>query len=104
MEKRKSKRQIPVVVMVLVPLVTVGLALAAVVIAWRSSGSNEPADSPSPLPSIQVTSEAFLACTNCHKDLDKAFKDGLVPQLLYTHEMHFEGRVRVRRVPPGEHP
>lgn len=90
MEERKRKRQIPIVLMVLVPVVTVGLALAAVVIAWRSSGSNEPADSPSPEPSIQVTSEAFLDCTNCHKDLDKVFEEGGMPQLLYTHEMHFE--------------
>jgi hypothetical protein len=89
MEEPKPKRQIPVALMVLVPVVTVGLALVAVVIAWRSSGSNEPVDSPSSEPSIQVTSEAFLGCTNCHKDLDKAFKEGLVPQLLYTHKMHF---------------
>lgn len=90
MAERKPKRQIPIVLMVLVPVVTVGLALAAVVIAWRSSGSNEPADTPSPEPSIQVTSEAFLDCTNCHKDLDKVFEEGGMPQLLYTHEMHFD--------------
>src|SRR3990170_2745918 len=87
--KPKAKRQIPLWLMVVVPLVTVGLALVAVAVAWRSSDPDESTRSPIPDPSIQVTSQAFLSCTDCHEDLDKVFKDGLVPQLLYTHEMHF---------------
>src|SRR4030067_714637 len=87
--KPKAKRQIPLWVLVVVPLVTVGLALVAVAVAWRSSDPDESTRSPIPDPSIQVTSQAFLSCTDCHEDLDKVFKDGLVPQLLYTHEMHF---------------
>lgn len=88
-EQPKPKRQIPVALMVIVPVVTVGLALVAVAVAWRSSDPAEVAGSPSATPEVQITSEAFLGCPDCHKDLDKVFKEGLVPQLLYTHEMHF---------------
>ena len=90
-EQPKPRRQIPKLLMILVPLVTVGLALVAVVIAWRSGGSGEeaPAETPEPVASIQATSEAFLGCTDCHKDLDKVFKEGGAPDLKYTHEMHF---------------
>jgi len=85
----KPKRQIPRLLMVLVPLVTIGLALVAVAVAWRSGGSSEPSPSPEPIVPVEQASGLFLGCTECHKDLDKVFKEGLVPQLLYTHEMHF---------------
>ena len=89
-EERKPRRGIPKLLMILVPLVTVGLALVAVAIAWRSGGSNgEPPATPEPVASLQAASEAFLNCTDCHNDLDKVFKEGGAPDLKYTHEMHF---------------
>jgi hypothetical protein len=89
-EQRKPKRQIPIALMVVVPVVTVGIALVAVALAWRSSDPDEGKAAPTEAPTIQVTSEAFLGCTDCHKDLDKVFKEGMVPLLPhYTHEMHF---------------
>jgi hypothetical protein len=92
-EGRKAKRRIPVWLMVAVPLFTVGLALVAVSFAWRSgSASEEDGTDPSPVPTQEVSSELFLACTDCHGDLDRVFKTG-GSDLLYRHEKHFAAGV-----------
>jgi hypothetical protein len=90
MEQPKPRRPIPRVLMVLVPLVTLGLALIAVGVAWRSGRPEQPAPSPDAVGEVQVASEAFLGCTDCHGDLDKVFKQGGVPNLLYRHAVHFD--------------
>ncbi|HZD16631.1 MAG TPA: hypothetical protein VE669_00670 [Actinomycetota bacterium] len=89
MAEPRPRRQIPRFLMVVVPLLTLGIALVAVAFAWRSSDHDEPVSTPEPLPSIQAASEAFLGCTDCHEDLDKVFDEGLVTNLRYTHEEHF---------------
>lgn len=75
--------------MIAVPAIFLGLALFIVSIAYRSNRSSR-AQSPAPDASIVTQgTDAFLACTDCHGDLDKVFKDGKLPYLKFTHEMHF---------------
>ncbi len=76
--------------MVIVPLLTLGLAVLAVTVAWRSSRG--PGDGPDK-PPVSASSEntatgAFLECVNCHDDFDKVFQAGL-SDLLYRHKTHF---------------
>lgn len=85
----RPKRQIPTFLMVIVPLLTIGIAVAALVVAWRSSRSGEPEPTPTGAATAEVSSQAFVGCTDCHNDLDKVFKDGVVTDLLYRHEKHF---------------
>jgi hypothetical protein len=87
----KPRRQIPKVAMLVVPLVTLGLAITVVSLAWRSSRvqQNDPsAAATGPVPT-EIGNAIFLACTDCHQDLDKVFKQGGVTNLLYRHEKHF---------------
>jgi hypothetical protein len=76
--------------MIAVPAVFLGLALFLVSIAYRS---NRVALSQSPSPDgvvvVADSTDEFLTCTDCHGDLDKVFKQGGVPDLKFTHEMHF---------------
>jgi hypothetical protein len=76
--------------MIAVPILTIGLAVVAVGVAWRSSNANDVAASstPSDLPTQEVSAELFLQCTDCHSDLDKVFKEG-GSDLLYRHQKHF---------------
>jgi hypothetical protein len=75
--------------MVVVPLVTIGLAIVAVSVAWRSSKTNQEASASSTTPATQeVSADVFLGCTNCHTNLDKVFQTGR-SDLLYRHKTHF---------------
>ncbi len=38
---------------------------------------------------MQPAASTFLDCTDCHGDLDRVFKAGELPNLLFTHEAHF---------------
>ena len=108
-ERERSERGIPRIAILAVAAVAVAATYLLVNIAWKQNGK----------PETQVKSEGtavstgdasssggggavaaatstdekgqdpFLLCTNCHKDLDKIFKEGRVPGLLYRHEMHF---------------
>ena len=87
----KPRRQIPKVLMLVVPLVTLGLAITVVSLAWHSSRSRQDGASAStstPAPD-DVGNAVFLECVNCHNDLDRVFKEGEVTNLLYRHQKHF---------------
>jgi len=90
MEEPEPRRPIPRILMLIVPLVTVGIAIIAVGVAWRSGRPEAAAPSPDIVPESEVGSDAFLGCTDCHSDLDKVFKEGGAPNLLYRHAMHFD--------------
>lgn len=89
-QERKTKRRIPAWLMVAVPVFTVGLALVAVAFAWRSGGATDPEEGQDPTSpaTVEVSSELFLGCTDCHGDLDRVFKTG-GSDLLYRHKKHF---------------
>jgi len=75
--------------MIAVPALALGLALLLVAVAWRSNRVSRSVPPPADV-SIQAQgADTFLDCTKCHGDLDKVFKQGKVPDLKYTHEMHF---------------
>lgn len=86
----KPRRRIPPWLMVAVPVLTVGLAIVAVSVAWRSSNKAKVDASATltTLPTEEVSPEQFLQCTDCHSDLDKVFRDG-TSDLLYRHQKHF---------------
>ena len=84
------KRRIPRLVMVAVPVLTLGLAMLLVSVAWRSNKSERAqSTTQESLPPSQPASDSFVVCTDCHGNLDKVFQDGKLPWLLYTHEKHF---------------
>ncbi len=87
---QRSERRIPRAALVLVGLVALGTSLALVRLAWRASKKSlAPAPAAGPTGTLAAADSSFVACTSCHKDLDKVFREGRVPGLLYTHEKHF---------------
>lgn len=89
MPSRFDKR-VPRIAGVATAVVVLGVAAALVMFAWRANRQTTG-------PSSTVTTESpdagglgpFAACSGCHGDLDKVFKEGKVVGLLYRHEMHF---------------
>jgi hypothetical protein len=75
--------------MLAVPILTVGLALFLVSVAWRSNrASRVPPPRETPLV-VEEAGTTFLGCVDCHGDLDKVFKEGRLPDLIFTHAKHF---------------
>lgn len=72
-----SAAAVPAVLVIVVTLLALGML--------RGERS-EP--SPTPVP-ITPAGTSFLYCSDCHADLDKLFKEGERPTLLFTHERHF---------------
>jgi hypothetical protein len=86
----RPKRRIPRTARFGVPVLALALVAALVALAWRSNEAVRVQQrSPEPLPPVQTAGDSFVGCTDCHGDLDKVFKAGLVPNLLFTHEKHF---------------
>ena len=87
---QKPRRRVPTWLMIAVPIITVGLAVVAISIAWRSSSTadDEISTIPTSSPTEVVSSEVFLQCTDCHSDLDEVFESGR-SDLLYRHKKHF---------------
>lgn len=102
----QPKRRIPRILLVVVPVLVLGLSLFLINLAWKSNREirgqpppNGPTDDPFKPPG------SFVGCTDCHQDLDKAFKEGKVDTLLYRHEKHFAKGVSDCSVchPPNTH-
>jgi len=72
-----------------VPAMFLGLVLFLVSIAYSSNKSARSTPTPTEVATVAVATDDFLSCTNCHGDLDKVFKAGGLPELKFTHEMHF---------------
>jgi len=85
----RPKRRIPRIVMFAVPAIFLGLVLFLVSVAYSSNKAARSSPSPSDVATVVVATDEFLTCTDCHGDLDKVFKDGKLPELLFTHDMHF---------------
>jgi hypothetical protein len=67
-------------------------AVLAIVVALIGIGmlrDREPKAEPTPIPAAIPAASTFLYCSDCHADLDKSFKAGEHPTLLFTHDMHF---------------
>lgn len=87
---QKPGRGIPKFVVGLVALAVLGTSFFVVSLASRSSKKAQPKDVVATRTRTASTGgDSFLTCTNCHGDLDKVFKQGRVPTLLYRHEKHF---------------
>jgi hypothetical protein len=69
---------VPAVLTIVVALLLVGM--------FRQD--SEETEEPTPVPVVPAGT-TFLYCSDCHADLDKSFKAGEHPTLLFTHEMHF---------------
>src|SRR4030042_68226 len=67
-----------------VPAVLAFLIVLLVIGMFRRDDS-EPVDRPP----MQPLASTFLDCTDCHGALDRVFKAGELPNLLFTHEAHF---------------
>lgn len=99
------KRRVPRIVMIGVPALFLGLVLFLISMAYRSDKVSR---AESPGPAVILSSPAaneFLACTDCHGDLDKVFKAGQITNLKFTHAMHFSKGVSDCSVchPPETH-
>jgi hypothetical protein len=67
-----------------VPAVLLILVVLLVVAMFRREDAEPPQRPP-----MQPAASTFLDCTDCHGDLDRVFKAGELPTLLFTHEKHF---------------
>lgn len=83
----EPRRRIPRFWLVVVPALALTVSAVLVGLAWRANrASREAAPSTPPAPAT----DAFTGCVGtCHEDLDKVFKEGRRPNLLYRHEEHF---------------
>lgn len=90
----RARRRIPRIAFIAVPILLMGLSVLLVGIAWRANreARQEQANG-SPVEPLQTDGQgggdSFVGCTDCHGDLDRVFKEGGAPTLLYTHEKHF---------------
>ncbi len=82
--RRRPRRSLGAAMGVPAVLMIVTALLAVAIL--RGDGEEEPA--PTPVP-IVPAANTFLYCSDCHADLDKSFKAGEHPTLLFTHEEHF---------------
>lgn len=87
----ERKGRVPRTVKVIVPLFALGLVWLLVSLAWRADETTKVDGGPpvDPIDGVATTTDAFLACTECHGDLDLVFKQGRAPLLRYTHADHF---------------
>ncbi len=105
MAKKPGKR-IPRLALLVVPILAIGVILVLLGLAWRSSREIRSTSGTAVDTTTQAaTGGSFLGCTECHGDLDKVFKEGGAPTLLYTHEEHFAQGVSDCSVchPPNTH-
>lgn len=83
----EPRRRIPRFWRFVVPVLALTLSAVLVGVAWRANRATREA---SPDASqLQVVTDSFAGCTDCHQDLDRVFKEGGAPDLLYSHEEHF---------------
>lgn len=68
---------------------TVPMVLLFVVVLLLVGMLRREEDEPVDRPPLQPVGSTFLDCTDCHGDLDRVFKEGELPFLLFTHEAHF---------------
>lgn len=85
----KQKRRVPWGVAIAFWVLMVGLFVLLGSVALQSRRENRPAAQPTPVPTVLVSTNAFLECGNCHQDMDKVFNEGKLPDLTFTHDRHF---------------
>lgn len=91
----RARRRIPRIAYIGVPLLLMAVSVLLIGIAWRANreARQEQQQQEPGTETLQDGGQgggdSFVVCTDCHEDLDKVFKEGGAPTLLYTHEKHF---------------
>jgi hypothetical protein len=74
-----------------IPFAVVAILIAiGAVVFWVRTDEAPAEEDASTIEPVLASSNSFLECGECHGDMDRVFLRGELPNLLFTHEKHFE--------------